>query len=404
MEMLMPRVEMLSTGDEVLYGQIVDTNSAWLADYLFEQGFPMTSRSTVGDSMSSLVDVLLERSQLADVLIVNGGLGPTSDDLTAQAAAKACGVELVENSDWIATMQAFFAERGRPMSDSNRKQALLPANAELIDNPVGTACGFMLRLNKCQIFFTPGVPFEFKAMVEQQILPRLQQRYPDICAFDCLRLSTFGCSESDLAMALDPLPLPEGVVLGYRSAAPVIELKLTGPGSQQQAMAEAFVQVKKVVGDRMVFEGTKGLAAQLATLLEQADMQLAVSEGFSAGLLNWQLQSAGVALAGGALFASRPGQAGVDLDDLSYQAQALASFSGSPLALVVGPLNEGQVSVVLVTPEKTHGVTIGYQAQRHSLRLRQETIAMLAMDMLRRYLQNHAVLVEYPWLTRMATC
>jgi len=114
----MLRVEMLSTGDEVLHGQIVDTNSAWLANYLFEQGLPMTSRETVGDSLDALVAVLKERSHIADVLIVNGGLGPTTDDLSALAAAKACGVELVEDAGWIATMQAFFNERGRPMADS----------------------------------------------------------------------------------------------------------------------------------------------------------------------------------------------------------------------------------------------------------------------------------------------
>lgn len=95
----MLRVEMLSTGDEVLHGQIIDTNAAWLADYLFQQGMPMSGRETVGDSLSSLIETLLERSHIADVLIVNGGLGPTSDDLSALAAASACGVELVEHAE-----------------------------------------------------------------------------------------------------------------------------------------------------------------------------------------------------------------------------------------------------------------------------------------------------------------
>ena len=152
----MLRVEMLSTGDEVLHGQIIDTNAAWLADYLFQQGVPMSGRETVGDSLSALIEILQERSHIADVLIVNGGLGPTSDDLSALAAAKACGVELVEQADWLARMEAYFAERGRPMAPSNRKQAQIPANAEMLDNPVGTACGFALQLNKCQMFFTPA--------------------------------------------------------------------------------------------------------------------------------------------------------------------------------------------------------------------------------------------------------
>ena len=158
----MIRVEMLATGDEVLHGQIVDTNAAWLAGVLFENGLPMTSRQTTGDNLDELVNVLTERSKVADVLIVNGGLGPTSDDLSALAAAKAAGVKLVMHQEWLAKMEAFFAERGRKMADSNRKQAEIPEGAEMLDNPVGTACGFAMQLNRCWIFFTPGVPSEYK--------------------------------------------------------------------------------------------------------------------------------------------------------------------------------------------------------------------------------------------------
>ena len=119
----MINVEMLSTGDEVLHGQIVDTNAAWLADLFFSQGVPLNRRNTVGDSLASLVDVLRERSHLADVLIVNGGLGPTSDDLSALAAATAKGEGLVLHEAWLSQMARYFAERGRVMAPSNRKQA-----------------------------------------------------------------------------------------------------------------------------------------------------------------------------------------------------------------------------------------------------------------------------------------
>ena len=170
----MINVEMLSTGDEVLHGQIIDTNAAWLADLFFEQGLPLTRRNTVGDNLESLVNVLRERSERCDVLIVNGGLGPTSDDLSALAAATAKGEGLVLHEAWLAQMERFFSGRGRVMAPSNRKQAEIPASAELIDNPVGTACGFAVQLNRCLMFFTPGVPSEFKVMVEQQIAQELQ--------------------------------------------------------------------------------------------------------------------------------------------------------------------------------------------------------------------------------------
>lgn len=137
----------------------------------------MTSRMTVGDNLEELAAALTQRSQIADVLIVNGGLGPTSDDLSALAAATAVGEGLVKHPEWIARMEAFFSERGRVMAPSNRKQAQIPASAEVVDNPIGTAYGFMLTLNRCLMFFTPGVPSEFKRMVDEQIVPRLREHF-----------------------------------------------------------------------------------------------------------------------------------------------------------------------------------------------------------------------------------
>ncbi|WP_413480769.1 nicotinamide mononucleotide deamidase-related protein YfaY [Serratia proteamaculans] len=391
----MLRVEMLSTGDEVLHGQIIDTNAAWLADYLFQQGMPMSGRETVGDSLSSLIETLQERSHIADVLIVNGGLGPTSDDLSALAAATACGVELVEHAEWMARIEAYFAERGRPMAASNRKQALIPANAEMLDNPVGTACGFALKLNRCTMFFTPGVPSEFKVMVEQQIVPRLRERFTLPAPPLCLRLTTFGTSESDLAAALDGMPLPAGVVMGYRSSSPIIELKLTGPVTQRAAMEQAWERVRQVAGDNTLFEGTVGLPAVLTQRLNQQGLKLALSEQFSAGLINLQLQSEGAPLAGGELL---PAHCVETLETTLARARSLAELTGAQLALAVSAMSGDQVSVVLHTPKGGIGQTVRYQASRHGLRLRQESVAMLALDMLRRWLNGGPVCGKNGWL------
>lgn len=391
----MLRVEMLSTGDEVLHGQIIDTNAAWLADYLFQQGMPMSGRETVGDNLSSLIETLQERSHIADVLIVNGGLGPTSDDLSAQAAARACGVELVEHAQWLAHMEAYFAERGRPMAASNRKQAQIPANAELLDNPVGTACGFALKLNRCILFFTPGVPSEFKVMVEQQIVPRLRERFTLPSPPLCLRLTTFGTSESDLAAELDGMPLPPDVVLGYRSSSPIIELKLTGPVTQRAAMEQAWERVRQVAGDNTLFEGTIGLPAALTQRLNQQGLKLALSEQFSAGLINLQLQTEGAPLAGGELL---PSHCVETLETTLARARSLAELTGAQLALAVSAMNGNQVSVALHTPKGGIGQTVRYQAARHGLRLRQESVAMLALDMLRRWLNGGPVCGKNGWL------
>ncbi|MBE0152713.1 nicotinamide mononucleotide deamidase-related protein YfaY [Serratia sp. PL7] len=391
----MLRVEMLSTGDEVLHGQIIDTNAAWLADYLFQQGLPMSGRETVGDSLSSLIEILQERSHIADVLIVNGGLGPTSDDLSALAAAKACDTELVEHPEWIARMEAYFAERGRPMAASNRKQAQIPANAEMLDNRVGTACGFALTLNKCRMFFTPGVPSEFKVMVEEQILPRLRQSFTLPEPPLCLRLTTFGTSESDLAAELDGMPLPPGVVLGYRSSSPIIELKLTGPQAQRAAMEQAWQRVRQVAGDNTIFEGTAGLPAELTQRLQQQNLTLALSEQFTAGLINLQLQSEAAPLAGGELLPAHCSEA---LATVLARAQSLAQLTGAQLALAVSAMAGDRVSVALHTPKGGIGQTVSYRASRHGLRLRQESVAMLALDMLRRWLNGGQVCGKNGWL------
>ncbi|POD92792.1 nicotinamide mononucleotide deamidase-related protein YfaY [Pectobacterium odoriferum] len=396
----MLRVEMLCTGDEVLHGQIIDTNAAWLADYLFQQGLPMTSRMTVGDDLDALVTAITQRSQIADILIVNGGLGPTSDDLSALAAATAAGEGLVEHAEWLARMEAFFADRGRVMAPSNRKQAQIPASAEMVDNPVGTACGFALHLNKCLMFFTPGVPSEFKVMVDQQIMPRLRERFAVADAPLCLRLTTFGRSESDLASQLDGMALPPGVVLGYRSSMPIIELKLTGPAAQQENMEQLWETVRAVAGENTIFEGTEGLPAQLARRLAERDMTLAVSEHFTAGLLNWQLQSANVPLAGGELLANVED---TSLSELVDYARHLAERQGASLALVVGNRNDAELSLALYTPEGSFAQTIQFNVQRYSLKTHQEVVAMLAMNMLRRWLNGWSVYGGHGWITVLET-
>ncbi|WP_312056735.1 nicotinamide mononucleotide deamidase-related protein YfaY [Pantoea brenneri] len=395
----MIRVEMLSTGDEVLHGQIVDTNAAWLADVLFQHGLPMTSRTTVGDALESLVATLQARSHEADVLIVNGGLGPTSDDLSALAAAQACGVELELQQAWLAQMEAWFASRGRVMAASNRKQAEIPANAELIDNPVGTACGFALQLNRCWMFFTPGVPSEFKVMVEQQIIPRLKAKFSPPEPPICLRLTTFGRGESDLAAELEPLSLPEGVVMGYRSSMPIIEIKLTGPASQRVAMEQVWQQVRLQLAECTIFEGIAGLPALLASELQQRDYQLTLSEQYTAGLLYWQLAAAGVPLCGADILPPKP----ETLEQQVIRTRHLADQQQAALALSIGSLEQEEISVALHTPDGNFGQRVKFSTGRHNLETRQKVVAMMAMNMLRRWLHGSEVTTGHGWIDVVET-
>ncbi len=395
----MINVEMLSTGDEVLHGQITDTNAAWLADIFFEQGLPLTRRNTVGDSLESLVNVLRERSEQADVLIVNGGLGPTSDDLSALAAATAKGEELVLHTEWLSHMERFFSDRGKVMAPSNRKQAEIPASAELVDNPVGTACGFAVQLNRCLMFFTPGVPSEFKVMVEKEILPRLRQRFtlpePPIC----LRLTTFGRSESDLAQSLDHLVLPPGVTMGYRSSMPIIELKLTGPATEKAAMLALWPEVQRVAGENLIFEGTEGLPAQIARNLQARQLSLTLSEQFTGGLLALQLSRVSAPLLASEVVPSQE-------ETLAQTAHWVAErrvkhFAG--LALAVSGAEEDHLNFALATPEGTHALRVKMSTTRYSLAVRQEVCAMMALNMLRRWLNGKPVATEHGWINVVET-
>ncbi len=390
----MLNVEMLSTGDEVLHGQIIDTNAAWLADFFFNQGLPLTRRNTVGDDLDALVAILRERSEQADVLIVNGGLGPTSDDLSALAAATAKGEGLILHPEWLETMTRFFAERGRPMAESNRKQAEIPASAEMINNPVGTACGFAIQLNRCLMFFTPGVPSEFKVMVEQEILPRLRQRFtlPDPPV--CLRMTTFGRSESELAQSLNPLTLPPGVVMGYRSSMPIIELKLTGPANQRDAMLALWPEVRKVAGDSLIFEGTEGLPAQIARCLQERQLSLTLSEQFTSGLLALQLSRAGAPLLASEVV---PAQEETLAQAARWAAERrINHFAG--LALAVSGQENDHLNVALATPDGPFALRVKFSATRHSLAVRQEVCAMMALNMLRRWLNGQPLASEHGWI------
>lgn len=395
----MIRVEMLATGDEVLHGQIVDTNAAWLAEVLFRHGLPMTSRQTVGDNIDELVSVLTERSKVADVLIVNGGLGPTSDDLSAQAAAKAAGVKLEMQQEWLAQMEAFFASRGRKMADSNRKQAEIPAGAEMLDNPVGTACGFAMQLNRCWIFFTPGVPSEYKVMVEDQILPRLKARFDLPEPPVVLRMTTFGRGESDLAAEIEPLPLPEGVVMGYRASMPIIELKLNGPASKLAEMEQFWQQVRDIAGESTIFEGMEGLPDQISRRLKERGYTLAVSEQFTGGLLQWQLTSVEAPLAAGNVLPSHE----ESLPALIERSKQLAADSSASLVLIVGGLQDEHLGFALHTPEGSWGQKVKFNINRHGLKSRQDVVAMMALNMLRRWLNGMEVSTGHGWIDVVET-
>src|SRR6201988_990295 len=190
------RIEVICTGDEVLTGKIVNTNFSYISQKLEDVGLSVQWETTVGDDRESLLLAFQLAGARADAVIVNGGLGPTVDDLSQEIAAEAAGVELVLHEDWLTRMEEFFRRRSRVMPPNNRKQAMLPSTAEILDNPVGTACGFALDIGKARFFFTPGVPRELYRMLEEQIIPRLLARGGTPGVIHLKRFHSHGLGES----------------------------------------------------------------------------------------------------------------------------------------------------------------------------------------------------------------
>jgi len=284
------QIEVICTGDEVLTGKIVNTNFSYITQKLEDVGLAVRWGTTVGDDRETLLDAFLHAGQRADAVIVNGGLGPTVDDLSQEIAAKAAGVELVLNEEWLATMEQFFARRSRVMSPNNKKQAMLPTTAEILDNPIGTACGFALDIGKARFFFTPGVPRELRRMLEEQIIPRLLAKGGTPGAIHLKRFHSYGLGESHVDQLLSGVEelVPDGSAkLGFRAHYPQIETKLTVRGGDQAEidakLAPVVAEVRKRLGNFILAEDDDTLEGVILKALQRAEGSLALVETFTGG-------------------------------------------------------------------------------------------------------------------------
>ena len=398
------KIEMLSTGDEVLYGQIVDTNAAWLSDFLFAEGITITSRHTVGDDLLTLVETLQERSLHNDILIVNGGLGPTSDDLSAQAAAQANNESLILHEEWLKTLERYFLNRGRVMPATNIKQAMLPQSATLIDNPIGTACGFKMQLNHCLLFFTPGVPSEFKAMVRNSILPEIKANYPITESKLCYRLTTMGRTESDLGQAIETtVKLPDSITVGYRAAMPIIELKLTGPESKKSEMDNIWQKIKAIVADNLLYEGVvinqgeSGLAQVVSKLLNQSKQTIVVIEQQSAGLVSYQLFEANAPIVKSEVVPF------MMEEPIDYFSQILQNQRADiALGIVNFQEKNTEFTLIIATIKQVLHFKLKYIGRSQSSKIQQQILTAIALDGLRRYLLNLPIVGPNVWLEQVA--
>lgn len=284
--------EILSTGDEVRSGALVDSNSAHIAEVLEEAGLEVTRHSTVGDDLTAISSIIKEIGARADVAVVTGGLGPTTDDLTAEAAAMAAGVNLCENNHALLLIENFFSKRQRLMNPLNKKQAMLPEGSKCLENPVGSAPGFAIRIGNCLFFFLPGVPSEMKKMLSEKVIPEISALQGGIREFSLIRnISTFGLTEAavneNLLSIINDYP---GIKLGLRATFPEIHVKLYAKGMDEKKVSGilemATGSVIEKLGHRVLSIKGEPMELVVGNLLRSKKETLAVAESCTGGLVS----------------------------------------------------------------------------------------------------------------------
>jgi nicotinamide-nucleotide amidase len=285
----MPYAEILSQGDEVVTGQIADTNAAWLSDRLTELGFTVRRHTAVGDRPEDIRDALVEISSRSDLCIGTGGLGPTDDDHTARAVAAAFDRPLQFDDEAMRQIEAMYAKFRRSMPEINRRQAWLPSGADRLDNAWGTAPGFAVRHHRCMFVFLPGVPREMKPMFEERVVPRLHEQF-SLESAHLVTLRTVGIGESEMQARVGSIAHP-GVTVGTRTILPENHLKLRFIPSIHESERRAIAtEIAARIGTAVfAIEGLGepggSLAEVVGRMLVQRGATLATAESCTGGRL-----------------------------------------------------------------------------------------------------------------------
>ena len=287
----MIRFDIVSQGEELVSGSTVDTNSGWICQKLKERGFTAGRITVVGDELDEIRGALSEAAGRSRVVICTGGLGPTSDDLTTEAAGHAFDRPLAEDPTALAQVEERYRARNRPMPPANRKQAILPAGASLLENLWGTAPGYRLDVTTaaepCHLYFLPGVPSEMKRMFEAHVLPDLASRY-QLPPKRTLLFRCVGLAESEAAQRMASLAQP-GVVVGYRANLPEIHVKLhLDPGVDEKPL---IADTLERLGDYVFTVGGGPLAEVVGKRLEARGETVATAESCTAGRIGADITS-----------------------------------------------------------------------------------------------------------------
>lgn len=287
----MIQVEIITIGDELLIGQVVDTNSAWMAIELNKKGFDVRYKTTVGDRESDMLDAFERAFSRADVVLVTGGIGPTRDDITKQTLCRFFDTRLILSEETLQTIEAVFAGLSKTLNELTRQQALVPEAATIIQNRMGTAPVTWFEKEGKALISMPGVPYEMKWAMENEILPRLQKAFPEREAIRHQTLWVKRFTESMLALHLAEWEeaLPENIRLAYLPTSGLIRLRLSGKGPDaaalEQAMGREWAKLLHLLGDAVVAEEDRPLEILLDELLKTKHLTLCVAESCTGGRL-----------------------------------------------------------------------------------------------------------------------
>lgn len=371
--------EIITTGTEILLGEIVDTNAAWIAQQLREAGVNLYYKTTVGDNEARLREVIELALSRSDVVIVTGGLGPTVDDVTRSAIAAATGCPLELRADALQTLQTRFARFGVKMTDNNRRQAYIPRGGVLIENPVGTAPGILVEDERGAVFALPGVPREMKRMMQDSVLPWLRARNGDQGIIRRRILRTVGIGESAVDSRLGELMHSANPSVGLAAHPGQVDVRITASASDEAAVETALDamegRVRAVIGDYVYSDiPREPFPLVVARLLVERRTAVTILETNTEGVITRTLASA---LPDGAPVATVAGITPADLtsslaaelkasadsgysEDLALRAAAQAATStGADYGLaILGSIGEDQ-GIYADQPGETYLAIVG---------------------------------------------
>ena len=409
--------EILVTGTELLTGSIVDNHSAYISRKLEAVGVEVVRHSCVGDDLSAIEFILKEIGQRADIAVVTGGLGPTDDDTTAIAAARAAGVEVVENSEALNSIKNYLDNQQIPLTKSRRKQALLPKGSKCLINPIGTAPGFWLKIDRCQFFFLPGVPSEMQEMLAKNVIPAISTSKGDDSSARLVKtLTVFGLPESavgdHLAGFKDLFPQ---ITPGFRVNFPEIQVKLYAHGSDEKSLQEQLEEASQwacgQLENRVISAAGESMPKVVGDLLRESSATVATAESCTGGLIADLLTdvpgSSDYFLLSTVTYANQAkikilgvrsetldNHGAVSEETAKEMARGVRQISGSTYGLatsgIAGPGGGtddkpvGTVCIGLATPNSVSGYRFNYYLENR--RMNKHIFAVTALDLLRREL------------------